>query len=425
MSKPTVYAIDFGTSNSLLAASDGQTVTPPIPLDPLAFDPTILRSLLYFPSMSEVYFGQKAIEEFTARDLTGRFLRSVKKFLPMRSFIGTFVDERPLNLEDIVGRFLLEMRTRANKHFDTDVDSVILGRPARFSSDDDADKYAEYRLDRAARIAGFKNIEFCPEPVAAAREFRASLKEEKTVFVGDFGGGTSDFTVVKLGPQPYSPNDVLAVGGIAIAGDALDGAVMRSRIAPHFGSEVEYRVPLGSNTLKMPAHLMERICSPADISVLRRQDTMQFFRNVQQWALDGGDRKRMDNLFALLNDQLGFRVFEEIEKTKRALSKQPKTLFDFRYPGIKIEEEVWREQYDGYITPNVDRVLNEVDATLARAGLKPSQIDILCCTGGTANVPLIQEGLASRFGADKLRQHKNFHSVVEGLAERAREVAAS
>src|SRR4051812_37227926 len=109
-----IYAIDFGTSNSLLAAATPQGVVPPIALDPDSSDPTILRSILFFPSMKEVYYGTKAIQEYTARDMQGRLIRSIKRFLPLRSFVGTFVDERPLNLEDIIGIFLGELRKRAN-----------------------------------------------------------------------------------------------------------------------------------------------------------------------------------------------------------------------------------------------------------------------------------------------------------------------
>jgi hypothetical chaperone protein len=425
MPKPLVYAIDFGTSNSLLAASDGERVLDPLPLDPFASDPTILRSVLYFPNSKECHFGAKAVEEYLSRDLSGRLLRSIKRFLPVKSFVGTFIDERPVNLEDIVGRFLLEMRLRANAITGQDVESVVLGRPARFSADDEEDRYAEYRLERGARIAGFKHVEFCPEPVAAARNFRSELKESKIVFVGDFGGGTSDFTVVRLGPEDYKPSDVLAVGGVPVAGDALDGCVMRRRIVPHFGAEVRYKVPFGSNILTMPAHLVEKLCSPADLAVLRKQDQLQFFRNVQQWALEGEDRQRMDQLLLLVEEQLGFGIFEEIERVKRELSGQAAATFDFKYPGVAVKEKISKKQFEDYVGPVAEKISHEVDETLKRAGLDPSRVDLLCLTGGTAKVPLVQEALASRFGRDKLQQHENFHSVVKGLGERAREIAVS
>ncbi len=182
------YAIDFGTSNSLLGAADASGPLGFVPMNPTnpmhptnsdTPDSAVLRSLLYFPNAKEVFFGAAAIQEFGARDYTGRLIRSIKKQLPSRSFVGTFVDNRPFNLEDLIGIFLGEMRKRANTHFQQDVTRVVLGRPARFAIADEDDHYAEGRLERAARIAGFKDIEFFPEPVAAAFGYGRGLEGQK------------------------------------------------------------------------------------------------------------------------------------------------------------------------------------------------------------------------------------------------------
>ncbi len=414
-----IYAIDFGTSNSLLAAArpDGQVA--PIPLDPDASDPTILRSILYFPSMHECFYGARAIDEFTRRDMEGRLVRSIKKYLPIRSFVGTYVDNRPLNLEDIIGIFLGELRKRANLHFGADVDSVVLGRPAKFADDEADDTFAQYRLERAARNAGFKHIEFCAEPIAAAFDFRSQITEPKTVLVADFGGGTSDFTVIRISREAYSKSDVLSIGGVSVAGDALDGAIMRGRISKHFGADVEYKVPFGSNVLKMPRDLMEKICSPADISLLRKRDTMEFLRNVQSWSLGGDDRIKMERLFCLIEDQLGFKIFEEIEHTKRRLSEIDRTRFFFDYPGAQVEEQFTRKSFEELIASKTDDILRALDQTVADAGLTNDKIDLVCCTGGTAKVMVLRQALEERFGLEKLQQHNNFHSIVQGLSARA------
>ena len=415
-----IYAIDYGTSNSLLCAASDKGVTAPIALDSEAADPTILRSVLYFPHMNEVHYGSSAIREFVARDMQGRFIRSIKKYLPIKSFVGTFVDDRPINLEDVIGLFLGEMRKRANAHFKQDVDSVVLGRPARFSNDKEADDFAQYRLERAARQAGFKHIEFCPEPVAAAYEFRKTITSPKTVLVADYGGGTSDYTVIRISPDEFSERDVLAIGGVSIAGDALDGAFMRRRISPYFGADVTYKVPFGSNVLKMPVSLIDKICSPADVVLLRGRDTLEFFRNVRTWSLGKNDKAKMDRLFALIEDQLGFDVFERIDQVKRTLSSEQKTAFEFSYPSLeKIRDEVTRAQFEEVIQSQVEQILTSLDDTVAAAGLKHSDIDIVCCTGGTSKVPALHQALALRFGAEKLTSHGFFHAVVQGLAEKA------
>lgn len=417
-----IYAIDFGTSNSLLGAAEKGKLYAPIPLDPQAQDPSILRSILFFPNANECFYGSAAIQEFVKNDMEGRLIRSIKKFLPMRSFVGTFVGSRPLHLEDIIATFLREMRSRANAHFDKDVDSVLLGRPARFADDDADDHYAESRLELAARKAGFKNIQFCPEPLAAAYEFKSTLSETKTVLVGDFGGGTSDFTVIRIGPEKHKSSDVLSIGGVSVAGDALDGAIMRKRISPYFGANVQYKVPFGSNTLTMPIHLMEKICSAADISLLRERDTLEFFRNVQTWSLGEDDKQKMDNLFSLINEQIGFQLFEDIEKTKRILSDAQSAPFSFKHTGINIKEEITKKDFDLYTEDAVTKIFKSLDETVKAAQLQYDDVDLICATGGTAKVAVIREGLEKRFGKEKIQQHNRFHSIVQGLSRAAQEL---
>lgn len=428
-----VYAIDFGTSNSLLAAAERGQVHAPIPLETGAEatgDPTILRSILFYPSIKQRYFGKRAIREFAQNDMEGRLIRSIKKFLPVRSFVGTFVEDRPLGLEEIVAAFLGEMRSRANAHFGREVDRAVLGRPARFADDDEADALAQSRLERAARLAGFKQVDFFAEPIAAAYGFRKLLAKGEgsgarapVVLVADFGGGTSDFTVIRLGRDSHKDSELLSLGGLSIAGDALDGTLMRHKIAPHFGADVSYQVPFGSNQLKMPTDLMAKLCSPADIGLLRKRDTLEFFRNVRTWSLGSEDRGKMDQLFSLLENQLGFPVFEEIERTKRRLSESESAVFKFEYPDVEIHQPVTRGEFETLAGEKLEAILETMDRTVKDAGLTASDIDVVCCTGGTAKVPAIYEGLVARFGRSKVQHHNHHHSVVEGLAERAREIA--
>jgi hypothetical chaperone protein len=424
MSSQMIYAIDYGTTNSLLGAWDRENRKPiaPISLDPEGRDPTILRSVLFFPTRNRVFYGTQAIQEFVKHDMEGRLIRSIKKFLPVRSFIGTYVEDRPMNLEDLIATFLSEVRRRANEHFQKDVTSVLLGRPARFSPVEEDDQFAQYRLDRAARIAGFKEIHFCPEPVAAAYEFKSTLKEEKIVLVGDFGGGTSDFTVVRISADEYQSSDVLAIGGVALAGDALDGTVMRKRISRHFGADVQYQVPFGSNVLTMPNHLMEKICSAADISLLRKRDTLEFFRNVKTWSLGENDREKIEQLFCLIEEQIGFEVFEEIERVKRMLSDRPEENFSFDKSGVRIHEPITKAQFEEYSSGVREKILASLDETITAAQLKFSDIDIVCSTGGTAKVASIRHALETRFSREKVQEHNRFHSIVHGLVLKAKEL---
>ncbi len=420
--KRLVYAIDFGTSNSLLAAADGTKIFAPIPLDSKAKDPSVLRSVLFFPNQNKVFYGAEAVQHFSESQGEGRLIRSIKKQLPIRSFVGTYVGDRPLNLEDLIGLFLGELRKRANAHFGQQVDAVVLGRPARFAVEDADDRFAQFRLEDSAKRAGFKEIHFCPEPIAAAHEFREQLREEKIVCVADFGGGTSDFTLVRIGPAEYRPSDVLSLGGVSVAGDALDGAIMRNDLSRFFGADVEYRIPFGSNVLRMPIHLMERLCSAADINYLEQREVREFLNNVKQWAIKPEDRLKLERLMRMVEEQLGFYVFENIEGAKRSLSENDTAKINLSHPAIEIEEMISRGNFDKFTHVQVDSITGCLDETLKKAGLTPAQVDIVCCTGGTARVPVIQTELISRFGASKVIQHNYFHSVVEGLARVAQRV---
>ncbi len=423
MERPTVYAIDFGTTNSLLAAASPHRVFEPIPLDANAPDPTVLRSVLFFPSAREVFYGERALREYAAHGMQGRLIRSIKKHLPSRAFIGTRIEERPMNLEDLIGAFLAVMRRRANAHFGVDVTRVVLGRPALFSEVPEDDRFAEYRLERAARIAGFEDVSFCPEPVAAAASFRERLPERRLVLVGDFGGGTSDFTCLWLGPEPFDPSHVLAIGGVSVAGDALDGSIMRARVARHFGAEVRYRVPMGANLLEMPSMLRARLCSPADLSILSARDVMAHLRDIERWSLGPDDRRRMEQLFVLIEDAQGFALFEAIERAKRELSRAERAEIAWRYPPIDLREPIDRASFRDGARRELGRILDALDDTLLRAGVGPRDVDVVCLTGGTARVPALAEELAARFGEAKLTRARAFHSVIDGLARRAQAVA--
>lgn len=418
---PTLYAIDFGTSNSLLAAVAPERVYAPMPLDPSASDPTILRSILFFSEENSWHFGAEAQTLYQNGGMRGRFMRSLKRFLPMASFEETRLGTRLVKLEELVGVFLRELRERANRHYQVDVRRALLGRPARFSDDPELDALAERRLEQAARFAGFEAIQFCAEPVAAAYDFRSRLTEPKIVLIADFGGGTSDFTVAELSPD-RDEAEVLAMGGLSVAGDAFDGAIMRHKVSRYLGSEVTYRVPLGSNVLTMPRSLMESLCSPADTCLLARRDIMSFLKSVRSGSLGPDDKDHIDQLLCLVEDSLGFQVFEAIETCKRALSDLPQAQVSFSYPGLELQAWIEQSEFEQFSSPQVNAILARLDSTLSDSGIKAKDIDLVCCTGGTARVSGIRAGILERFSMDKIVRLRSLHSVIQGLGERARQL---
>jgi hypothetical chaperone protein len=420
--KPSLYAIDFGTSNSLLCGVTARAVDAPLALDPSASDPTVFRSILFFSETSERFFGTEALQRYIAEGMRGRFLRSLKRFLPMPSFEETRIGSRPVKLEELIGVFLKEMRGRANHHYGVNVRRALFGRPARFSDNDANDALAEERLRTAAQFAGFEEVLFCPEPIAAAYDFRSRLTEPKLVLVADFGGGTSDFTVTRLVPGETQA-EVLAMGGVSVAGDAFDGSIMRHKVSRHLGSDVKYKVPFGSNVLSMPRPLMDALCSPAETCLLAQRDIMTFLRDIKSGSLGPDDKQHIEQLLCLVEDSLGFQIFESIEHTKRELSDHERTDFVFDYPGIDIKEPLSREEFQTFSAPQVEAILGSLDHTLSASGMSSADIDLVCCTGGTARVAALASGIQRRFGAEKMVRLRSLHSVIQGLGERARAFA--
>jgi hypothetical chaperone protein len=170
---------------------------------------------------------------------------------------------------------------------------------------------------------------------------------------------------------------------------------------------------------------MERLCSPADLSILRRQEVMSFLRNIRAWSLGPDDTARIDQLFTLIEDGLGFQVFESIERTKRALTTRDAAELVFEYPTIEIREKVTRADFERASERALARILERLDETLASAHLSATDVEIVCCTGGTAKVPVVARAIASKFPRARVEEFKSFHSIVEGLALHARDLASA
>jgi hypothetical chaperone protein len=421
MSPLTAYAIDFGTTNSLIAAASADRVWPPLSVDSAASDPTVLRSVLFFPDDGdEVVCGSRALSACVESGMRGRLIRSIKRFLPMASFSETRIGRRRYSLEDLVAIVLRNLRERANQVLGADVRAAVIGCPARFSDEPAADALARERLQRAAALAGFERVALCEEPVAAALDCAESVEHSELVAVADLGGGTSDFTVTRLG---RGQSEVLSVGGIALAGDALDGALMRDQVAPHFGSRVSYRLPFGENVLTFPKPLLEKLCSPAELSLLDRRDVLEFLRTIKSFALGEDDRERMDRLLCLVEDRLGFQIFEALDLTKRALSSSDSALFEFAYPSIELTASISRLDFERAAASALTRVAERFEATLAAASVTRAQLDRVYFTGGTAQVPAMVRAIAAGIDAHKLQHVSTFHAVIQGLSEHARKLA--
>jgi len=420
LTQETILSIDFGTSNSLVGALKAGQRVEALPLDPSALDPTLMRTLLYFPTSETCYYGSQAITQFIENEMEGRLFRSFKSHLSNQSYLGTMIDGRVLTLEILIGTFLLELKKRAEKFLGVTVEKAVIGRPARYSMDDVADGFALYRMKKAAEFAGFKEVIFVPEPLAAALDYRRQQSSEKIVLIGDFGGGTSDFTLMKMSPQSFQKKDVLGVDGCPLAGDALDSVFMSQKLCQYFGAKATYRLPMSKNFLTMPASVMERLNKPAHIVHLKEKETYNFIKEVQKCALRDEDKRAIDRLFVLIEDQQIFPFFEEIERNKIELSKNESSSFSFPYPDIEVFDQFQRSEFEAWSQKTKSEIFQALDRCLLQAQLTDQDVDLVFLTGGTAHVPFISAEFIARFGASKLQGKTYFHSVLSGLTESAK-----
>lgn len=416
----TILAIDFGTSHSLIGALHNRKRVEAMPIDPTNADPSLMRTLLYFPNADECYYGSDALIKYNEFEMEGRLFRSFKSHLPNKNYIGTVIDNRILSLETMIGVFLLELKKRAEKQLGTKITKAIIGKPARYSMDDVADEFAIYRMRKAAEYAGFTEVNFVPEPLAAALDFKRTITDEKTILIGDFGGGTSDFTIMKITRGEFKKSDVLAVDGCPLAGDALDSLFMQNRLNSGFGANAQYRMPMSNNLLTMPSGIMERLNKPAQIVHLKERDTYEFIKEVKKCALKESDKEKIDRLFVLIEDQQIFPFFEEIEKTKKTLSKKATAQFSFEYPDLETQEVFSSVEFQNWAESFKKNIFAALERCFAQAQIPESKIDHVFLTGGTAHVPFIQDEFKNRFGADRLQSKNFFHSILSGLIESAK-----
>ncbi len=418
-------AIDFGTTNSLAGyKKENENII--LELDPVLSqapkknvrDSRMFRSLLYFPHETQVFYGAEALREYQDNMYEGRLFRSFKSHLSNQAYLGTTVGNRRWPLEEMVGLFLLEIKKRSEKIAGLTFDRAIVGRPAKYSMDAVAHGFAVHRMEKALQFAGFKEWVFVPEPVAAALHVgRQSRSKEKIVLIGDFGGGTSDFTLLRLGVHPFHESDLLAVDGCAVAGDALESSIMKNHLNRHFGAQSKYRLPLGSNVLQMPPSIRDRLNLPSHIVHLQERETFDFIQQILRCALSEIDRAQISQLITLVEQQLIFAFFERIEEAKVALSSQESILFSFQEVGLAIQDSFSKQQFELWSSEVLQKISESLERTLAHAGISAEQVDEVCMTGGTASVAAIQKLFQEKFGAQKMRRTHEYQSVIDGLIE--------
>ena len=416
------FGLDFGTSNSALAVNRNDRVEL---LDIDVHNPLrkSLKSVLYFIKEGgerKAFVGHEAVQEYIATGGEGRYLQSIKTFLPDSSFEKTDIFYKDYTLEELIAFILRTMKERGEKIVGTSVDDVVLGRPVAFSEDARKDKLAEERLKSAAMLAGFKNIEFQLEPIAAALAFEGALEidDEKLLLVGDFGGGTSDFTILKASPKNSKKQDrsgdILAVSGLAIGGDLFDSDIMWEKICKYYGKSVTVKSMLSDYQYGLSTPIIAKLKRWHLIPHLRSARTLQEIRELKAVAAFW-DKVLIQNLEELIQRNYGYLLFQSIEKAKCELSFSFETKITFGEYGMTLDEAIDQKEFEGFIEEKEKRLQTTIDTLLRDANLSNSDIDLVFLTGGSSYVPSIKRIFENRFAADKIRQSDAFTSVANGL----------
>ena len=427
-SEVRAVGVDFGTTNSAIAIVDGSGEPRLASFRDIAGKALAetFRSILFFEAIEEtggteapLAVGNDAIRRYLEAGGQGRLIQSLKSFLADRTFDSTDIMGEIYTLGDLIAPILNALRDAAIAQFGAMPPRVVVGRPVNFASSVTADEsLARSRLDVAVRRAGWDDVVFEYEPVAAAYDYALRIAREEIVLIGDFGGGTSDFSLLKMTPAaPGTPPryEILGNDGVAIAGDAFDGRVMRHLVAPALGRGSRYRTPYGV-VLPAPTLPYTRLERWHYLSILKAPATMARLEDLKHHSLEP---EKIAAFIRVVDYDLGYYLFRSVEQTKLELSDVESAGFEFRDGAIEIVATVSRAEFEQWIARYLAEIAECVDRLITATGVAPQRIDSVFLTGGSSFVPAVRRLFVERFGADRIRMGNEFTSVARGLALRA------
>lgn len=432
------FGLDFGTSNSALAVDDGGGPRV-LPLDPIAGDS--MPTVLYVRRDGSAVVGRAAIDAYLAdsaargpvrrrftmlgrrvastdkeqatveahiytdADAPGRLFQSLKTFLgdPLLQPTNVFGDAR--GLADLVAAILERIRSRAGELTGQTPERITLGRPVEFVGGPDAEARAVARLTTAAELAGFRDVRFELEPVAAAR---AADVGGGLTLVFDFGGGTLDLCVVEGGERLA----ILATAGADVGGDRCTQLLIDEVVAPRLGSRAEW----GEKRLALPRFIANAIGDWRALSALNEKPLLD---GLDDLVRAGAPRREIEALRSAIELQLGYDIFSVADQVKCELSEADRSFFTFHRGAVDIDTAVSRRLFEVRIASLMERVDGLLAEVIARAGVPAERVEEVVCTGGSSRIPAARALLVRRFPGARLRDASAYTSVAAGLAATA------
>jgi hypothetical chaperone protein len=409
--------IDFGTTNTVVSLGEGgeaELVAYPFEPDPFV----AFRSALSFqrphddPKGRIVEAGPWAIEAYVEDPAETRFIQSFKSYAASPIFTETRILDRRYVFEDMLSAFLLQVRAHAAGRLDDLPPQLVVGRPVTFAGlQPDAD-LALRRYQTAFARLGFEDIRYAYEPVAAAFFFARQLAADATVLVADFGGGTSDFSIVRFERHAGQlKSQALSNAGVGVAGDAFDYRIIDNLVSPKLGKGSNYRA--FDNRLPVPNRYYAAFARWEQLALLR---TSRDMRDIRALVRTADEPEKIARLVEVLDENLGYPLYRAVTGLKEALSSTDEAHFSFVAGNVRIEGDVRRASFERWITPELTAIEGAVDLALGRAKLEPGQVDRIFLTGGSSFVPAVRAIFERRFGAARLDGGAELTSIASGLA---------
>ncbi|ONF95381.1 Hsp70 family protein [Sphingomonas jeddahensis] len=416
-SSASALGLDFGTTNTVAALANGSGEAQLIEFAGEAATGAVFRSALCFWEDEGAWNGVAheagpwAIGEYLESPLDSRFVQSFKTVAASALFERALIFGKPFRFEDLGQRFLQRLVTHAGGQLDARPARVIVGRPVEYAGARPDPTLARRRYD--AMLEGFGvELHYVYEPLGAAYSYAARLTEPATILVADFGGGTTDFSLVRVAEPGAARRCVpLASSGIGIAGDRFDQRIVDKLLLPLLGKGGTYRS--FGKLLDIPGGYFADFADWSRLAMMRNRRTLEELRRLQKDATDPAPIGRM---IALIENEQGFPLYDAVGQVKRALSGAEEAEFRFDGGGVAIAAPVTRAEFKEWIGDDLRRIEGAMDAALAKAGIEAAAIDRVFLTGGSSLIPAIRAIFERRFGGERIATGGELTSIAHGLA---------
>ncbi len=421
--------IDFGTTNSVIAVADDAGNVHAMRWPSAAGPQEIFRTALAFRSLAiegtrrtVTAAGPEAIAWALDPAPHQRFVQSIKTHLGSAAFGEMRVFGERLTLDGLIARFLghLTGEGAPDGVGPPDWDAPLAaGRPVVFAGDRPDEELAVTRLKAAYAAAGFPDPDLVYEPLGAAYWYARDLTRPQTVLVADFGGGTSDFSVMRFDRKDGRLiAEALAHDGVGVAGDTFDYRIIDHVVSPRLGKQARYRS--FQKWLPVPQRFFTAFARWHQLSWLKDPKVLADLDAIAETA---DEPERIAALRTMIDHDLGLDLYAAVTATKTRLSSETTAPFHFDRYGVTLEATVSRADFDSWIAADIAAIAGAMDGALAKAGLGDGDIDAVFMTGGTSHVPAVRALFVARFGPERIHVGNAFQSVASGLALAARDRA--